>query len=90
MSDEHDDYIEESSRSNRRVVIAVIATIVVVSAVLFVFQNTNEVAITFLFLSGRAPLYVVIIVSMVLGSLLTLIAFGLRRRRKRRGHHEHE
>jgi len=90
MSEEHDEYLEEPSRSNRRVVIAVIAVIVVISAVLFVFQNTNEVDITFLFLSGRAPLYMVIIVSMVLGSLLTMILFALRRRRKRHAHREHE
>ena len=90
MSEEHYEYIEEPSRSNRRIVIAMIAAIVVISAALFVFQNTGTVDINFLFLSGRAPLYVVIIVSMVLGSLLTLIVFGLRRRRRRRAHHEHE
>ena len=90
MSEEYDDYLEQSSASNRRIAGLVIAAIVVIAALLFIFQNTEHVEVKFLFLSGQAPLYVVIVISMVLGALLTLIALWLRRRAKRRSRQRDE
>jgi uncharacterized integral membrane protein len=84
VDDEYDEYLEESSTSNRRIVGLIVAVIVAIVAAVFIFQNTDDTNVQFLFLSGRAPLYVVIIASMVLGSLLTLIVIGVRRRRRRR------
>ena len=84
MSEEYDDYLEQSSASNRRIVGMVVAGIIVISALFFILQNTISVEIKFLFLSGQAPLYVVIVISMVLGALLTLVATWLRRRAKRK------
>jgi len=84
VADEYEEHLEASSASNRRILGLIIATIVVIVAAVFIFQNTEQTDVEFLFLSGRAPLYVVIVISMVLGSLLTLIALGLRRRRRRR------
>ena len=84
VTDEYDQYLEESSTSNRRIVRLIVAVIVAIVAAVFIFQNTDDADVEFLFLSGRAPLYVIIIISMVLGSLLTLIILGVRRRRRRR------
>jgi len=84
MTDEYDEYLEQSSVSNRRIAVLILAIVLVVIAAVFVFQNTEEVSVDFLFLSGEAPLYVVIIVSMTFGALLTMILAGVRRRRRRR------
>jgi uncharacterized integral membrane protein len=84
MGEEYDDYLERSSASNRRIVAMAVAGIIVISALFFILQNTVEVEIKFLFLSGNAPLYVVIVISMVLGALLTLVATWLRRRSRRK------
>ena len=83
MSDEYEEHLEASSASNRRIAGLIVAAIVVIVAAVFVLQNTDQTNVEFLFLSGRAPLYVIILISMVLGSLLTLIALGLRRRKRR-------
>ena len=83
VSDEYDEQLEASSVSNRRILGLIIAALVIGVAAIFVFQNTDETNVEFLFLSGRAPLYVIIVISMVLGALLALVAFGVRRRRRR-------
>jgi len=88
VSDDYDNYLEESSASNRRVVGLIVAGIIIAAAAVFLLQNTEEATVKFLFLSGQVPIYVVILISMVLGALLVLIALGLRRRSKRRKQHE--
>ena len=84
MSDDYDKYMDDSTASNRRTVGLILASIVVIVALVFVLQNTEDTSVDFLFLSTQAPLYVVIIISMILGSLLTMIAMAVRKRRKRR------
>ena len=90
MSEDYDDYLEQSSASNRRVAGVIAAVIIIAAAVVFLLQNTEEATVKFLFFSGQVPIYVVILISMVLGALLVLIAFGLRRRAKRRKHRDDE
>ena len=90
MGEEYDDYLEQASSSNRRIMAMVVAGIIVVAAALFILQNREQVDVSFLFLSGRAPLYVVIVISMVLGALLAAVGLGLRRRAKRRERHRNE
>jgi uncharacterized integral membrane protein len=84
MSEDYDDYLEESSASNRRVAWLIIAAVIIAAAVVFLLQNTEEATVKFLVFSGLVPVYVVILVSMVLGALLVLVAFGMRRRAKKR------
>ncbi|MCL1587806.1 MAG: LapA family protein [Actinomycetia bacterium] len=84
MSEKYDNYLEQSSASNRRVAGLIVAGIIVAATVVFLLQNTEEATVKFLFLSREVPIYIVIIISMVLGALLTLIAFWLRRRAKKR------
>jgi uncharacterized integral membrane protein len=83
MGDDYDGVMEEATVSNRRTVGLVVAGIIVVVTVIFVLQNTIDTPVNFLFLSTEAPLYVVIVISMILGSLLTLIGMWVRKRRKR-------
>jgi len=84
MADEYDEYLEQSGTSNRRVAVLILAIAIVVIAAVFVIQNTDATDVEFLFLSGQAPLYVVIIISMAFGVLLAMLLGGVRRRRRRR------
>jgi uncharacterized integral membrane protein len=65
---------------------AVVGTLGVILLVVFAVQNTETVAIEFLWVSGEYPLSIVILVTAVSAGLLTLIsgAFLRRRRRARR------
>jgi uncharacterized integral membrane protein len=63
---------------------AIIAGIVAVAAVIFVFQNGEEASVDFLFVSATVPLSVVIIISMVLGAVLGWVLGYMRRRKRRR------
>ncbi|GMR03158.1 MAG: hypothetical protein BMS9Abin20_1527 [Acidimicrobiia bacterium] len=88
MNDENDEYLDEPVASNRRIVGLIVTVVVIAVAGIFIFQNTDDTSVEFLFLSGRAPLYLVIVVSMILGALLGWIGSAIRRRRKRRIAHE--
>ena len=90
MSEKYDDYLDQASASNRRVAGLVLAGVIVIAAVVFILQNTEEAPVQFLFFSREVPVYIVIVISMVLGALLTLIALWLRRRSKRHKQHGDE
>lgn len=63
-----------------RVIVALVA---LVAAVVFVTQNRNRVETTFLFFDGHPRLWVVIVVSLLLGALLgQAVGLLVRRRRK--------
>ena len=63
---------------------AIVAGIVAVAAVIFVFQNGEEASVNFLFFSATVPLSLVIIISMVLGAVLGWVLAYMRRRKRRR------
>jgi uncharacterized integral membrane protein len=86
MSEEYENYLEQSSASNRKILGVVVAGVIIAAAIVFLLQNTEETTVKFLFFSFDTPVYIVILISMVLGALLTQIAFWLRRRAKRRKH----
>ena len=90
MSEDYDNYLEQSSASNRRVAGLIVAGIIIAAAAVFLLQNTEEATVKFLFFSREVPVYIVIVISMVLGALLTLIALWLRRRSKRHKQHGDE
>lgn len=72
------------SRENQlRIVALVIAALLVI----FAFQNTNRVRVSFLFFHWDARVIYLIIVSALLGMLLAYL-LGRRRRRARRGERE--
>ncbi len=63
---------------------AIVAGIVAVAAVIFIFQNGEEASVDFLFFSATVSLSVVIIISMVLGAVLGWVLGYMRRRKRRR------
>ena len=60
----------------------IVAVLALLAAGTFVFQNGNRVETTFLFFEGRQPLWLVIVLSVLLGALLGQGLGLLRRRRK--------
>jgi len=63
---------------------AIISLIVGVAALIFIFQNSEQQQVNFLFFSAMVPLSVVIILSMLLGAILGWFFGYMRRRRRRR------
>ena len=62
----------------------IVAVIVVVALVVFVFQNTDETKVEWLvFESDGTPVWLVIVVSAVAGALLSEVAGWMIRRRRR-------
>jgi len=84
----HDGKVIESADSTRerdwgpRLIIAGLALL---AAVLFVVQNNNRVSTDFLIFSFRPRLWVVIVVSVLLGVLLGQAVGLLRRRGRKKG-----
>jgi uncharacterized integral membrane protein len=66
---------------NGRLILAIIAVIV---ALIFIFQNTHKVNITFLFFTVETATWVGFLVSLVLGALIGQAFVSLRRRRRER------
>jgi uncharacterized integral membrane protein len=62
---------------------AIVALVALVAAVVFVVQNRNRVETTFLFVDATPRLWVVIVVSLLLGALLGQAGALLARRRKK-------
>jgi uncharacterized integral membrane protein len=67
---------KERTRTVALVVLAILAT-------LFAAKNGKEVKVDWVVGSGRAPLIIVIVVSLLAGIVLTLLAERLGRRRRR-------
>ena len=63
---------------------AIISVIVGVAALIFIFQNSEQQDVNFLFFSATVPLSVVIIISMLLGAIIGWFFGYMRRRRRRR------
>lgn len=62
---------------------AILAGIVVIVAVIFALQNSDDTTMQFLFLEATVPLSLVIVVSMVLGAVIGWFVGVMRRRRRR-------
>jgi uncharacterized integral membrane protein len=61
----------------------IIAGVALLAAIVFVVQNSNKVDMDFLFFGGSQPLWLVIVLSMVLGALFGQ-AIGLVRGRRKK------
>lgn len=74
-----------TERKSRRVPIrATLAGVVTLAAGIFLFQNQDETHMAFLGFSGTVPLYAVVVISMILGTVIGWLAGFIRRRRRRR------
>ena len=82
MSDEPRRRQTPAGRENRtRLIVAIVIAAVIL---VFAFQNTNRVRVSFLFLHWDARVIYLIIVSALLGGLAAYL-MGRRRRTRRRG-----
>lgn len=61
----------------------IVAGLALLAAVIFVVQNSNKVEMDFLFFGGSQPLWLVIVLSMVLGALFGQGIGLVRGRRKK-------
>ena len=71
-----------SSRSTRERTRTAALVVLAVVATLFAVLNTESVQVNWILGSGRAPLIVVIVISLLVGILLTYMADRLSRKRK--------
>ena len=81
MNDENE--INRTPDTAKPVAGLVAAGILVLAIVIFILQNSEKAKITWLFFDGKAAVWVVIVVSAVVGALIErLIAHLIRRRRR--------
>ena len=66
----------EIARTTSLVILAILVT-------LFAVFNLNEVKVSYVFGSGKAPLIIVIVISVVFGIVLTYLAERLQRKKSR-------
>ena len=63
----------------------VVAAIIAVLLIVFIIQNSNDAEVTWLVTDTTTPLWLVIVLSAIVGYVVgQLIEIGLRRRRRRR------
>jgi uncharacterized integral membrane protein len=74
--------VERPSRSRKENARTVALVVLAILATLFAAKNGKEVRVDWIVGSGRAPLIIVIVVSLLAGIVLTLLAERLGRRRK--------
>lgn len=74
--------IEESSESTG-IATVISAAVIAIALVAFVVQNRSDTEVTWLFLDGTWPLWLVIVLSAVAGAALSEVLGWLIRRRRR-------
>lgn len=83
MTDNEYGVVEEESGSRQSAGL-VVAGIIIIAVAIFIAQNAEDVPIKFLFFEGSVPLWLIIVVTLVLGAILGQVFLYLRRRRKRK------
>jgi uncharacterized integral membrane protein len=84
IPDEHaEEQVERRSRSRAETARTGAMVLLAVLATLFAVLNVDEVKVHWIFGSGRAPLIIVIVISLLAGILLSYFADRLARKRRR-------
>jgi uncharacterized integral membrane protein len=78
-----EEQIVEEGKEHTGIATVVSAAVIAVGLIAFVVQNGTEAEVTWLFLDGRWPLWVVIVISAVAGAALSEVLGWLIRRRRR-------
>jgi uncharacterized integral membrane protein len=82
MADETPAPIEESSGGlNFRLVLGAIAA---AGLALFIFQNTDDARVNFLWMDGEIPLFLLLLITVVLTLVLAMVVTWMLRRREGR------
>ena len=66
----------------------IVGAVVIVLALIFIFENTGRVGVRIIIPKFHAPLFVALLISAALGSLGTLLVQWRRRDRGERGHRD--
>ncbi|MEQ8840699.1 MAG: LapA family protein [Acidimicrobiales bacterium] len=82
MSD--DPVVEENSESTGLVTV-IGAAAIAIALIAFIGQNRTDTEVSWLFLDGTWPLWLVIVIAAVLGAVLSEVLGWLIRRRRRSG-----
>jgi len=69
---------------NQGYVKLIVAAVIVILLLFYIFQNRVKVPFTFLFLDVKWPLWLILVVTLVIGFLIGMIVSALLRRRKKR------
>lgn len=81
-----DEPIRDESAESRGLPTVIGAALVAIALIAFVGQNRNGTEVSWLFLDGTWPLWLVIVVAAVLGAVLSeVLSWLLRRRRNEPG-----
>ncbi|MDW3217881.1 MAG: LapA family protein [Acidimicrobiales bacterium] len=76
---------EESSESTGLATV-VSAAVVAIALIAFIVQNRSDTEVSWLFIDGTWPLWVVIVIAAVAGAVLSeVVGWMLRRRRRNKG-----
>ena len=76
--------IVDDEKENTGVLTVVSAAVLAIGLIAFIVQNRSDTEVTWLFLDGTSPLWIVIVVAAVAGAALSeILGWVLRRRRRR-------
>ena len=79
-----EEQIVEEEKERTGVATVISAAVIAIALIAFIVQNGTEAEVTWLFLDGRWPLWMVIVISAVAGAALSEVLGWLVRRRRRR------
>lgn len=81
MSDEP---LVEEAKESTGIATVITAAVIAVALIAFIGQNRDDTEVSWLFLDGTWPLWLVIVIAAVLGAVLSEVLGWMIRRRRRR------
>ncbi len=79
-----DEPLVEEPKESTGLVTVIGAAVVAIALIAFIGQNRDDTEVSWLFLDGTWPLWLVIVIAAVLGAVLSEVLGWLIRRRRRR------
>ncbi|GJM39624.1 MAG: hypothetical protein DHS20C19_29910 [Acidimicrobiales bacterium] len=82
----NEEAVPEESTESTGLATVVSAAVVAIALIAFIVQNRSDTEVSWLFIDGTWPLWVVIVIAAVAGAVLSeVVGWMLRRRRRNRG-----
>lgn len=82
----NEEAVSEESTESTGLATVVTAAVVAIGLIAFIVQNRSDTEVSWLFIDGTWPLWVVIVIAAVAGAVLSeVVGWLLRRRRRRKG-----
>lgn len=79
-----DEPLVEKEKESTGLVTVISAAVIAVALIAFIGQNRDDTEVSWLFIDGTWPLWLVIVIAAVLGAVLSEVLGWLIRRRRRR------